>query len=136
MRKDLDLHVTLNGDLPGHRYLVVNDGDHVHSFDKHPDPHSIRWTLSGNASDGEFCALEGAAPGFQWGTQAPREGIFRQLSRPSARTLSMHNHHVDRTSEGHWPYQLRARFGDQIYQTMWTSANGADTSSNPTIKNT
>jgi hypothetical protein len=136
MRKDLELDVTLNKDLPGHCYLVVNGGDHVHTFDKHPEPHSISWTLSGNASEGEFCEVDSAQPGFQWGARQPRDGIFKNLSRPLTRKLTMHNHHVDNTSAGTWQYKLFARFGDQIYQTMWTSANGADTSSNPTIKNT
>lgn len=136
MKKQLDLKVTLNKDLPGHCYLVVNGGDHSHVFDKHPEPHDISWTLSGNASDGEFCSMDGANPGFAWPRQQPRDGIFRTFSQPSPRTLSVMNHHADESSKGHWPYQLSARFGEHVYQTMWTSANGADTSSNPTIKNT
>lgn len=136
MKKDLELSVTLNTDLPGHCYLVVNNGDHVHEFDEHPEDQGISWTLTGNASHGEFCALDGPSPGFQWSFNKPRDGIFRSLSAPTHNKLSMLNHHTGKDTRGRWQYQLFARFGDRVYQTPQVATNGPSDTSSPTIKNT
>ena len=37
MNQDLVIEVTLNTDLPGHCYLVVNNGRHLHEFNQHPE---------------------------------------------------------------------------------------------------
>ena len=138
MSKDLELSVTLRTDLPGHKFLVVNNGDHLHTFEKNENAHVITWTLTGNASHCEFYPPDGHSPGsgFQWPFNKPREGIFSAVSRPAPNKLRMVNHHIDRTTEGTWPYQLFARFGDEVYQMLWVTANGPANSPNPTIKNT
>ncbi|OOG54458.1 hypothetical protein [Rhodanobacter sp. C03] len=136
MNNDLELSVTLNNDLPGHSFLVVNSGGHQHIFGKSEHPQAIVWTLAGNASNGEFCAPGDSVPGFAWPFDAPRSGIFSDLSKPASNKLRIVNHHTDRTTEGHWNYQLFARFGDHVYQTPWTTTNGSANTANPSIKNT
>ena len=136
MNQDLELNVTLNTDLPGHAYLVINDGKHMHEFKEHPEGQGICWTLTGNASHGEFCALDEASPGFQWSGSPPREGIFRSFESPARHKLRVMNHHTGKDSRGRWPYQLFARFGDKVYQTPYVSAAGASDTTSPTIKNT
>ena len=136
MNQDLVIEVTLNTDLPGHCYLVVNNGRHLHEFSQHPEGQSICWTLAGNASHGEFCALDDSNPGFQWSVSRPPEGIFRSFSKPAPHQLRVMNHHTGNGSRGHWPYLLFARFGDRVYQTPWVATNGASNTANPTIRNT
>lgn len=136
MNKDLELSVTLNTDLPGHAYLVVNGGKHVHEFNEHPEGQGICWTLTGNASHGEFCEPDSDTPCLQWPHRKPPEGIFRSHAKPAPNKFRMLNHHTGTNTRGQWHYQLFARFGDRIYQTPWTSTNGASDTSNPTIKNT
>lgn len=119
--------------------LIVNRGNHHQVFEKIPDgePHTISWTLTGNAGEGEFCALDDAAhPGFTWLLRQPDEKVFRQL-RHHGKTITMQNHHHDKSSEGIWHYQLFARFGDRIFGIPLTFSCGQSmTSPNPTIKNT
>jgi hypothetical protein len=119
--------------------LVVDQGKHHHVFEKIPSdgkPHTITWALTGNASSGEFCALDEADnPGFAWLVRHPGENIFREL-RHHGKAISVQNHHHDKSSEGIWHYQLFARFGDKIYGVPLTFACGtAMASSNPSIKN-
>lgn len=132
----LNVFVTLNHDLPGHPYLVVNSGNHLHIFEQDSEPAVITWRLSGNATDGKFCELEGPTAGFQWMGSPPPGGIFQELTLDDGGALRIHNHHRDRTTRGEWSYQLFARFGDNVYQTMSTSTNGPSATANPTIKNT
>ncbi len=137
----LQLNVTLlrdpgDGDRPN--LLVVNNGDHHHRFDKRENGHhTVTWTLTGNASDGEFCALDHeASPGFLWILRTPPENVFQRLARVGGNTLTLENHHSGKHSEGEWCYQLFARFGNRIHGIPWTTACGAANRLNPSIKNT
>ena len=137
MNRELELNVTLRTDLPGHKFLVVNDGQHLHAFEKSEHEHVIVWTLTGNASHCEFCALDDGEPtAFKWPFHKPRDGIFAAPTRPAPHKLRLVNRHLDRTSEGMWPYQLFARAGDEVYQMLWVATNGPANTPNPTIKNT
>jgi hypothetical protein len=120
--------------------LVINKGNHHLFFDKLKDAnhaHTITWTLTGNASGGEFCALDEADnPGFLWLVRTPREKIFHKLHLAGKNKLTMHNHHYDKSSEGIWHYQLFAKFGDKVYGVPLTFCCGGMNSPNPSIKNT
>lgn len=139
----IDMHVELYRD-PGDGWesnlLVINGGHHHSLFEKistDSEPHTISWTLSGNASGGEFCALDDPQnPGFAWLVRHPAEKVFRHLHH-LGKTIRMQNHHRDKGSEGIWHYQLFARFGDKVYGVPLTFSCGAAMASpNPTIKNT
>lgn len=138
--KNIDMSVELYRDPAGgeDNLLVVNRGDHNQVFEKIPsdsEPHTITWTLTGNASHGEFCALDDTDnPGFTWLVRRPDEKVFRQL-RHHGNTITMQNHHHDKSSEGTWHYQLFARFGDKIFGVPLTFSCGM-ANPNPTIKNT
>jgi len=134
----VELYRTLN-DGWDDNLLIINRGKHHHVFEKissDDEPHTLAWTLTGNASGGEFCALDDPDnPGFAWLLRHPGEKIFRQL-RHLGKTITMQNHHHDKSSEGIWHYQLFARFGDRIYGVPLTFACGvAMKSPNPSIKN-
>ncbi|MHA6205768.1 hypothetical protein ACXU4B_15185 [Dyella soli] len=139
----LELKVELEHDLRDGddlNLLVINKGGHHHAFDKVANTdhaHTITWTLAGNAAGGEFCALDDEeTPGFLWLMKTPSEKIFHKLQRIGKDTLTIHNHHHDKSSEGTWHYQLFARFGDKVYGVPLTYACGKASSPNPTIKNT
>lgn len=139
---DTQLSVELEHDLAGgddYNVLVVNQGNHHTIFEKLQQAghmHTITWVLTGNASSGEFCALNDAQnPGFVWLVRTPNEKIFHKLHPLAKNKLTMHNHHENKTSEGQWHYQLFARFGDKVYGVPLTFAAGAGSSPNPSIKN-
>jgi hypothetical protein len=145
MKNNGENHIELNVELeqdPGKyaNLLVVNNGKHHHTFEKLQDPehtHTITWTLTGNASSGEFCALDDPeSPGFMWLVRTPGESIFDKPKLLAKNKLSIRNHHHDQSSEGTWHYQLFARFGDQIYGVPLTFACGKSSNPNPSIKNT
>jgi hypothetical protein len=84
--KHIELNVELAHDFRDggeDNLLVVNNGNHHQIFEKIKDTnhaHTITWTLTGNASGGEFCALDEADnPGFLWLVRTPRERIFHKL---------------------------------------------------------
>jgi hypothetical protein len=119
--------------------LVINKGRHNLSFEKlsSDQPHTITWTLTGNASGGEFCALnEAHNPGFLWLVRVPHEKIFQNLKAVEKNKLTIHNFHRDKHSEGVWHYQLFARFGNKIYGVPLTFSCGSMSNANPSIKNT
>ncbi len=139
----IDISVELDHDPRGgddDNLLVINKGKHHHAFEKLSDagqPHTITWTLSGNASGGEFCSLDDAAnPGFSWLVRTPDESIFRNLRAEGKKKLIIHNHHHHKGSEGVWHYQLFARFGDKVYGVPLTFSAGPSNNPNPSIKNT
>lgn len=146
MKDDNEQHIELDVQLARDLHdgddnlLVINQGRHHHAFDWLQDTqraHTITWKLTGNAKDGEFCALdETANPGFLWLVRAPGEGIFRKLQRVEKNKLAIHNHHHGKASEGIWHYQLFARFGDRIFGVPLTFTSGPSNSPNPSIKNT
>ena len=119
--------------------LVINDGKHHHCFHKLGNPddrHTITWTLTGNARSGEFCELdERDHPGFVWLVRTPDKRIFHRLERPLKNKLTIHNHHIDESSEGVWHYQLFARFGDKVYGVPLSFVCGESNSPHPSIKN-
>lgn len=119
--------------------LVINKGKHHLRFHKLANPddrHTITWTLTGNASDGEFCELhEKDHPGFAWLVRTPDKRIFHRLERVLKNKLTIHNHHLDESSEGVWHYQLFARIGDKVYGVPLTFTAGGANSPNPSIKN-
>jgi hypothetical protein len=119
--------------------LVINKGKHHQAFEKvqgHDNPHTITWTLTGNASSGEFCALDELDnPGFVWLIRTPSERIFHKLQRVGKNKLTIHNHHRDKGSEGVWHHQLFARFGEKIYGVPLTFTAGSGNDANPSIKN-
>lgn len=131
-------HDLRDGDDPN--LLVINKGNHHHTFEKlkdHNQLHLITWTLTGNASGGEFCALDEADnPGFLWLVRTPNEKIFHKAKRLGKNKLTIHNHHYDKSSEGIWHYQLFARFGGRVYGVPLTFCCGGMTDPNPSIKNT
>ena len=138
----VEVSVELKDDLSkGNDYnvLIVDGGNHHHSFEKlnNPNhPHTITWVLKGNASGGEFCALDDKEnPGFAWLVKKPDEKVFHKLQRVGKNKLTVHNHHVDKTSEGTWYYQLFARFGDKVFGVPLTFAAGPANNPNPSIKN-
>ncbi|GLQ52327.1 hypothetical protein ACFFJT_01380 [Dyella flava] len=141
--KNIEMSVELYrepGDGWDDNLLIINGGKHHHVFEKIPsdgEPHTISWTLIGNASGGEFCALDDAQnPGFVWLARQPDAKVFRQL-RHQGKTLSLQNHHHDKSSEGIWHYQLFARFGDKVYGVPLTFSCGRGMEDpNPSIKNT
>ncbi|RDS83531.1 hypothetical protein DWU98_04090 [Dyella monticola] len=141
--KNIDMNVELYRDPTDGweaNLLVVNRGKHHQEFEKitaGDEPYTITWTLTGNASSGEFCALDDAQnPGFAWLVRHPGEKVFRQL-RHHGKAISMQNHHHDRSSEGIWHYQLFATFGNKVYGIPLTFSCGTGMESpNPTIKNT
>jgi hypothetical protein len=121
--------------------LVINKGNHHQTFEKLTNPghpHTITWTLTGNASSGEFCALnEADNPGFIWLVRTPNDRIFHKLRLLGKNKLTMHNHHQDKKSEGIWHYQLFARVGGKVYGVPLTFCCGIGmTDPNPSIKNT
>jgi hypothetical protein len=122
--------------------LIINNGNHHHTFGKIEDTHhahTITWTLTGNASSGEFCALDDADnPGFLWLVRTPSEHVFHKLQLLGRNKLTIHNHHHDKSSEGIWHYQLFARFGNKVFGVPLTFCCGstAMSSPNPSIKNT
>ncbi|RDS80065.1 hypothetical protein [Dyella psychrodurans] len=124
----------------GDNLLIINRGKHSLSFEKlsgTDEPHSITWTLTGNASDGEFCALDEADnPGFLWLVRIPNEKIFQNLQSTGRNKLTIRNVHRDKSSEGLWHYQLFARFGDKVYGVPLNFGCGAAAEANPSIKNT
>jgi len=142
--KNIELSVELDHDLrdgDDDNLLVVNKGRHHHSFEKLQDPgqaHTITWTLSGNASSGQFSALDDAlSPGFVWLVRTPDKKIFDKPELLAKNKLTIRDHHHDKSSEGIWHYQLFARFGDKVYGVPLTFACGAAASTpNPSIKNT
>jgi hypothetical protein len=139
--QDIEMMVELYrspGDGWEDNLLIINHGKHNQVFEKIPsdgEPHTITWTLSGNAGSGEFCALDEAQnPGFTWLVRHPGDKVFRQLHH-HGKSITLNNHHHDKSSEGIWHYQLFARFGDKIYGVPLTFACGkADPI--PSIKNT
>jgi len=140
--KHVEIHVKLLHDLSSEKaynMLVVDDGKHHHSFEKvamDGEPHTITWVLTGNASGGEFCALDNSDyPGFTWLIHTPDKKVFRHL-RHEGNKISMHNHHHGKDSEGMWHYQLFARFGDKLYGVPLTFSCGHSDNPNPSIKNT
>jgi hypothetical protein len=140
--QNLMLNVELEHNLrEGDEYnlLVINKGHHHHAFDKLLDDkhwHKITWRLTGNASAGVFCALDDANyPGFVWLVKTPSESVFRKLHRGPDNEISIQNHHLDKSSEGTWHYQLFARFGDKVYGVPLTIAAGGANNPNPSIKN-
>lgn len=140
--QSIELDVELEHDLrdgDDYNVLVVNKGKHHTTFEKLQQPghmHKITWVLTGNASSGEFCALNDAEnPGFVWLIRTPSEKIFHKLAPQGKNKLSIHNHHSNKTSEGLWHYQLFARFGDKVYGVPLTFAAGSGSSPNPSIKN-
>jgi hypothetical protein len=120
--------------------LVINKGNHHQTFEKLTNtthPHTITWTLTGNASSGEFCALNDVNnPGFVWLVRTPNDKIFHKARIEGKKKLSMHNHHRDKSSEGIWYYQLFVRFGDKVFGVPLTFCCGGMTDPNPSIKNT
>jgi len=140
--KNIEIGVELHHDLgksKRHNLLIVNGGEHHHDFEKvdaEGEPHTITWVLTGNASGGEFCALDNSeSPGFAWLIRQPHDKVFRHLRHDGDR-ISMHNHHHGKHSEGLWHYQLFARFGDRIYGVPLTFTCGHSDNPNPSIKNT
>lgn len=119
--------------------LVVNQGKHHHAFDKaasDDQPHTITWTLTGNASGGEFCAEDDPdSPGFSWLVRTPSDKVFRNLRYEGRNKISIDNYHSDKSSEGVWHYQLFARFGDKVYGVPLTFVCGESNSPHPSIKN-
>ncbi|WP_266180454.1 hypothetical protein [Dyella humicola] len=119
--------------------LVIDNGDHHRSFRRLENPdhmHTITWRLTGNAIDGEFCALDDDEhPGFVWLIRKPDARVFHHLQLKGGKTLEIHNHHIDKSSEGTWYYQLFARFGDRVYGVPLTCVAGGANSPNPSIKN-
>jgi hypothetical protein len=141
--KHIELNVELAHDFRDggeDNLLVVNSGNHHQIFEKIKDTnhaHTITWTLTGNASGGEFCALDEADnPGFLWLVRTPSEKIFHKLHLIGKTKLTIHNHHYDKSSEGLWQYQLFARFGGKVYGVPLTFCCGGMNSPNPSIKNT
>jgi hypothetical protein len=118
--------------------LVINKGNHHSVFEKlQPGQlHEITWVLTGNASNGEFCALNDAkSPGFTWLVTTPSEKVFHKLHPVGKNKLTIHNHHENKTSEGLWHYQLFASFEGKVYGVPLTFAAGSGSSPNPSIKN-
>lgn len=143
--KHIELSVELAHDLrdgEDDNLLVINHGDHHQIFEKIEDAqqaHTITWTLTGNASSGEFCALdEPDNPGFLWLVRTPSERVFPTPQLLEKNKLIIHNHHHDKTSEGVWHYQLFVRFGGKVCGVPLTFCCGGTgmTSPNPSIKNT
>jgi hypothetical protein len=144
MSNSNEQHIELGVELAhaldgGDNILVINQGKHHQAFEKLQDTHhnhTITWTLSGNASSGEFCGLaEADNPGFVWLVRTPSEKIFHKLQLLGKNKLTIHNHHYDKSSEGVWHYQLFARFGDKIYGVPLTFSAGSAGDANPSIKN-
>ncbi|RDI97484.1 hypothetical protein DVT68_17235 [Dyella solisilvae] len=120
-------------------YLVIEQGHLHHQFEKITGtnhPHTITWTLTGNASGGEFCALNDPEhPGLKWLDGVPSEKIFHKLEPRGTKQLTVHNHHYDKSSEGEWHYRLFARFGNKVYSVPVTAGAGPSMNTNPSIKN-
>lgn len=141
-QQDLQLNVELEHDLrdgDDYNVLVIKDPNHHHlAFNKlgTDQRHRITWTLTGNASGGEFCRLDDPLnPGFVWLVTKPNDTIFRKLDRGRPDLIQVDNHHNDKSSEGRWHYQLFARFGDRVYGVPLTFTSGAASNPNPSIKN-
>ena len=117
--------------------LVVNAGKHHHEFEKmasDEQPHTITWTLTGNASDGEFCEPDDPdSPGFTWLVRTPSEKVFRNLRHEGKTKISIDNYHCDKSTEGTWHYQLFARFGDKVYGVPLDRKSTRLNSSHPSI---
>jgi hypothetical protein len=135
----VELYRDLQGD-DGDNLLIVNGGKHNLSFEKLTDsdePHTITWTLTGNASSGEFCALdESDNPGFLWLVRIPNGKIFQIIQPIGKNKITVRNIHRDKSSEGLWHYQLFARFGSKVYGVPLTFGCGTTSDANPSIKNT
>lgn len=141
--KNIELKVELDHDLrddEDENMLVIERGKHHHLFEKLDNehgPHTISWTLSGNAASGEFCSLHDPDnPGFSWLFRVPGEKVFQNLHREGKKQVVVENHHRGKDTEGHWHYQLFARFGDKVYGVPITFTCGPSMNSNPSIKNT
>jgi hypothetical protein len=141
--KHIELSVVLAHDLDvgeDDNMLVINEGNHHQVFEKLKDTHhmhTITWTLTGNAINGEFCGLdEGENPGFLWLVRKPKEKIFHKLHLVGKNKLTIHNHHNDKSTEGIWHYQLFAKFCGKVYGVPLTFCCGGKSSPNPSIKNT
>jgi hypothetical protein len=139
--QNIELNVELAHDLRGgddYNVLVINKGSHHQAFEKVDESthHTITWTLTGNASTGEFCALDDAPnPGFVWLFRKPSEKIFHKLALKGKNKVTIHNHHHNKNSEGTWHYQLFERFGDKVYGVPLTFSAGGGNNPNPSIKN-
>ncbi|WP_109126468.1 hypothetical protein [Dyella sp. C11] len=140
---NVEINVELYYDLDRdeeYNHLVIRGKKRHHAFDKTASeggPHTITWTLTGNAAGGRFCALDDLDnPGFTWLIRKPTGRIFRDLRAEGKHRISIHNHHHDKHSEGMWHYQLFAKFGNKVFGVPLTFGCGHSSNPNPTIKNT
>ncbi|OOG54460.1 hypothetical protein [Rhodanobacter sp. C03] len=116
-------------------FLVVTPLGDPTPISPGPDAQRIVWTLTGNAKEGVFLALDGDSSGFAWSRYTPPPPHI--FGKPE---LIAHNHqlticdrHVDASTSGSWNYILRARIGGKDFSTKAPSQRGDD--STPTIKN-
>lgn len=141
--REVELLITLDhdlGDSNDDNCLMIRDEDRHLEFERLRDPtkpHTIKWTLSGNAARGHFCAInEAANPGFLWLVRTPAGNHFRNLLQVSERQMTIANRHCNQESKGHWFYQLFARFPNgRVYGVPLTFAAGNAGNTNPSIRN-
>ena len=142
--REIELQITLDhdlGDRDDDNCLVIREDQRHLEFESLQDPtkpHTITWTLGGNAAQGHFCAFDEAAnPGFLWLVRTPGGSHFRNLLRSSNNTqITLANRHSNPESKGHWFYQLFARFPNgRVYGVPLTFAAGSSSNPNPSIKN-
>jgi hypothetical protein len=125
---DLDTSITPSS-------LDVIDLNGLNVFSQSQTAHTITWTLSGNASTGEFVSLTNPEPGFAWVGTAPPSGIFSGPTlNANGNVITITDLNNAASTRGTWVYILRATIGGVQYQTIDTTPKG--TTTNPWIRNT
>jgi len=124
----------------GLKHLDVQDHGGTH-IDKHADPSTISWRLTGEAAQGKFVAMDCAEPGFSWSTKEPpperdKGGPFGPATViDNGNGLKITDYHNSAQSNGEWVYVLRVDMGSKGIYTTTTSLDPRAGVNNPIIIN-
>jgi hypothetical protein len=130
-----NINVTLDTSVTPN-VLDVDDKDGNYKVNKHTNPQTISWNLTGNLAQAEFVSMCGNSPGFEWVSDPPPSaGIFGEPEiGANGNSLDLVDTHSNGDSDGTWIYRLRVLLDGTVYQTT-SSAGVSDVRNNPIIIN-